>query len=179
MRYEIWSGGGTSGYSRSELPLQKRGAGRSPEGINAADSRIRTNCGEHSTSRSLFCAAADPPEYSIFLSWYCFDPLSQLRCQLPFDVRGALGAVRICREAEKTEVCRCRPANTVCSRMELPLQKRGAGRSPEGINAADSRIRTNCGEHSTSRSLFCAAADPPEYSIFLSWYCFDPLSQLR
>jgi len=54
-------------------------------------------------------------------------------------------------------------ANTGYSRLKLPLQKRGAGRSPEGINAAGRRIRTNWGEHSASRSLFYAAADPPEF----------------
>ena len=100
---------------------------------------------------------------------------TRLRTQ-PFDVRGAWGTVRVRREAEKSSVHLRSAANTGYSRMELPLQKRGAGRSPEGINAAGSRIRTNCGEHSTSRSLFCIAADPPECSIFLGLYRFDPLS---
>ena len=84
-----------SGYCRTELPLHQRGAGRSPEGINAAGSWIRTNFGEHGLSRYLSCTTADPPKCSVFLNWYCFDPLSQLTLTAPLLCKGSLGAVRI------------------------------------------------------------------------------------
>ena len=85
---------------------------------------------------------------------------------------------RICPGAEETVVHRRSPAKSGYCRTELPLHQRGAGRSPEGINAAGSWIRTNFGEHGLSRYLSCTTADPPKCSVFLNWYCFDPLSQL-
>ena len=85
---------------------------------------------------------------------------------------------RICPDAEETAVHRRSPAKSGYCRTELPLHQKGAGRSPEGINAAGSWIRTNFGEHGQSRYLSCTTEDPPKCSVFLNWYCFDPLSQL-
>ena len=139
-----------SGYCRTELPLPQRGAGRSPEGIDAAGSGIRTDCGAYGLSRYLPYNASDPPECVAYIRWYRFDPLSQLSLTAPLLCKGSLvrcGAIRVRRKLWTIAAVRRKPGTAGWS---SPWEPRGAGRSPEGIDAADSGMWISCGEHSTS-----------------------------
>jgi len=138
---------GTAGWSS---PWEPRGAGRSPEGIDAADSGIWMSCGAYGLPRYLPYNASDPPECVAYIRRYRFDPLSQLSLTAPLLCKGSLvrcGAIRVRRKLWTIAAVRRKPGT---AGQSSPWEPRGAGRSPEGIDAADRGIWMSCGEHSTS-----------------------------
>ena len=69
-----------TGYCQMELPLHKRGAGRSPEGIKLHHVWSSKYLYSMLTVLSLrFHSTADPPDTIPSSTAYRIDPLSQLR----------------------------------------------------------------------------------------------------